>query len=343
MTERDPLVLLQEALDDAETHQFLAASRDRWPRLDGARVADVLEMTTSHDLFLGQTEPFFEAHPDELRGARGVTAVLHALIILGRELTVANAIRLLMRAGLIPAPAVPRLHWRRVVIGRAARGYSADGAELHYLVFLSPDGQYRLTRYPRNGQHTEDIMSAAASAAVVADRDEGQRLAALSEAGESLPEIGWFPAPRPVLDLRPGDQVHIFGKPGGEMHTFLHPIEPGGDTALADLPAIWRRAAARTGSAVSSALEGCAMVLERALAEAGESIPEIGWFPGHVRPGTQVHEVMTRHAGQLDLEAALRHATPEQVRLAVDTVWDPGQREELFRGLDSEPGSDPLA
>lgn len=218
----DPLVLLQESLTAGETRQFLAEATRRWPGTEGAHVADVLELTTDHDMFLDRTEPFFEAHPDELRGARGVTAVLHTLIILGRELTVANAIRLLMQAGLVPAPAVPRLHWRRVVIGRAARGYSADGAELHYLVFLSPDGQYRLTRYPRNGQHTEDIMSAAASAAVVADRDEGQRLAALFEAGESLPEIGWFPAPRPVLDLRPGDQVRIFGEPGGEMHTFLH-------------------------------------------------------------------------------------------------------------------------
>jgi hypothetical protein len=59
-------------------------------------------MTTSYDRFLDQTEPFYEAHPDELRGARGVTAALHTLIICGRELTVANMIRLLMRAGLVP-------------------------------------------------------------------------------------------------------------------------------------------------------------------------------------------------------------------------------------------------
>jgi hypothetical protein len=259
MTETpDPLTAIERAVTAAGgKDKFLAYVAEHWPRLVGASIADVLEHTTSYDLFLDQTEPFYEAHGGEMPPASPNTAALHALIILGGELSTDRLRRLLADAGLIPAPA---LHWRRVVIGRAARGYSADGAELHYLVFLSPDGQYRLTRYPRNGQHTEDIMSAAASAVVVADPEEGRRLAGLFEAGESIPEIGWFPGAAPVPDRA--------------EYTLLVGPGPGEPTPVAELPAIWRRAAARMGSAVAAALEGCAMVLERALAA------EAGRWPG---------------------------------------------------------------
>jgi hypothetical protein len=59
------------------------------------------------------------------------------------------------------------------------------------------------------------------------------------------------------------------GQDRSEYRLLVDP-EPGEPTPVAELPAIWRRAAARTGSGVSTALEGCAMVLERALAAQSE-------------------------------------------------------------------------
>jgi len=205
MTGRDPLVLLQEALDDEETRQFLAEVARRWPRMAGAHVADVLEHTTDYDLFLDATEPFFDEHEAELFSlpdALPVTAVLHLLIIMGRELTMANLLSVLGTAGLLPAaPSV--LRWRRVVIENVQAGWSADGADLHYLVFRHPQGNgYLLTRYPRNGQHTADIISAASWAAAMTTADEGRRTAELFEAGEDIPEIGWFHG-SPPPGLRP--------------------------------------------------------------------------------------------------------------------------------------------
>lgn len=102
MTGRDPLVLIQEALTDEETRQFLEEATRRWPGTEGAHVADVLDLTTDHDMFLDQTEPFFEAHV--VPGPAPHTAALHLLIILGRELTMENLTEVLTRAGLIPAP-----------------------------------------------------------------------------------------------------------------------------------------------------------------------------------------------------------------------------------------------
>lgn len=62
--------------------RFLHVTGERWPRLRGAQVADVLEMTVDRDMFLPITEPFFEAHEAELPPVPAVLYALHALIIL---------------------------------------------------------------------------------------------------------------------------------------------------------------------------------------------------------------------------------------------------------------------
>ena len=198
MTDTDELLAIERALTDAEMHQFLADVKDRWPRLDGAKVADVLEHTTSYDMFLDKTEPFFEGHGPELPDGAPVTAVLHLLIILGRELTPLNVAKELLRAGLMPKPA-RKLAWHAYSTPpmRAVTGYQATGEDLHYLVFAHPQGgAYQLTRYPRNGQHTEDIISAASYVAAMATLGEGRRFAERFEAGDDIPEIGWFHGPR---------------------------------------------------------------------------------------------------------------------------------------------------
>jgi len=141
MTDTDELLAIERALTDAEMHQFLADVKDRWPRLDGAKVADVLEHTTSYDMFLDKTEPFFEGHGPELPDGAPVTAVLHLLIILGRELTPLNVAKELLRAGLMPKPA-RKLAWHAYSTPpmRAVTGYQATGEDLHYLVFAHPQG-----------------------------------------------------------------------------------------------------------------------------------------------------------------------------------------------------------
>lgn len=105
----DPLLAIDRSLTDDEREQFLAYVARRWPNLVGAEPADVLELTTSHDMFLAQTEPFWEEHAAELPDGAPVTAVLHALIILGAELTVENLTRMLTAAGLMPEPEATRV------------------------------------------------------------------------------------------------------------------------------------------------------------------------------------------------------------------------------------------
>jgi hypothetical protein len=100
--ERDAaLNAVAHALTMKERQQFLAAVARQWPRLAGAHVNDVLEYTTDYDLFLGQTEPFFEEHDSQMPDGSGFAYVVaaHVLIILGRPLTMPAVLKLLQRAG----------------------------------------------------------------------------------------------------------------------------------------------------------------------------------------------------------------------------------------------------
>jgi hypothetical protein len=101
------LMALTRALTPDEMAAILARSNG-WPGMDGAGVADVLDMTVDYDEFLAETEPFYEAHHRELGDNYGTVYAVHALILLRRPLTVESVLELLTRAGLrAPAPYDP--------------------------------------------------------------------------------------------------------------------------------------------------------------------------------------------------------------------------------------------
>jgi hypothetical protein len=108
------LTAVAHALTAFETGRFLAAVHVLYPRLRGAGVADVLDLTTDHDMFLAETESFFEQYGEQLHrqmdaSSEAPRAAAHALILLGRPLTVENVTALLTKAGVIDGPAVPEV------------------------------------------------------------------------------------------------------------------------------------------------------------------------------------------------------------------------------------------
>jgi hypothetical protein len=95
------------SVDQAYIRQTVAA---RWPLMNGAGVADILEHTTSYDMFLAETEPFYEKFASQLPDKCPATIfVLHALILLGRELSPAKVLAFLQRAGACDAPRYPHV------------------------------------------------------------------------------------------------------------------------------------------------------------------------------------------------------------------------------------------
>jgi hypothetical protein len=103
------LMAVAHALTAAEREKFLAKT-SRWRGMDGADVADVLDMTVDHDMFLDTTEPFFEKFADQIPSYEGNHAALyavHAVIILSQRLTPARVASLLQRAGVVEAPRYP--------------------------------------------------------------------------------------------------------------------------------------------------------------------------------------------------------------------------------------------
>jgi hypothetical protein len=121
------LTAVAHALTADERAQFLAKT-SRWPGMDGAEVADILDLTTDHDEFLDQTEAFFMAHdadmPDGLNYAPLFAA--HALIILGRPLTVRAVCALLVKAGCMDAPDYDPTHDLAVVLSILGRRGDAN-------------------------------------------------------------------------------------------------------------------------------------------------------------------------------------------------------------------------
>jgi hypothetical protein len=100
------LMAVAGALTDNERAAILARS-STWPGMNGAGVADVLDMTVSYDEFLSQTEPFYESLPPDFPGGPGTIFALHALILLRQPLTVEAVLELLVRAGLVKAEIIP--------------------------------------------------------------------------------------------------------------------------------------------------------------------------------------------------------------------------------------------
>jgi hypothetical protein len=86
---------LTEAQRDAIVERFTALN----PHYRGAECADILDELAESDSDLGQTEPFFDDHPDLLVDGAGVAA--RALIWAGQSLSEGALARLLITAGLL--------------------------------------------------------------------------------------------------------------------------------------------------------------------------------------------------------------------------------------------------
>jgi hypothetical protein len=95
--QHEALMAVTRALTENEAAVIIARAA-RWPGMDGAGVADVLDHTVDQDEFLNRTEPFFMAHDKDFDSDYGPAYAAHALILLGRELTVEAVRELLARA-----------------------------------------------------------------------------------------------------------------------------------------------------------------------------------------------------------------------------------------------------
>lgn len=97
------VLAVDRALTDEERALFLSEVFNRMPRLTGAHVADVLDIFENSDAYLPITEPFWEAHGEELHRIRGaVYAVYAALVLQDGRPTIEKVRELAQRAGLPP-------------------------------------------------------------------------------------------------------------------------------------------------------------------------------------------------------------------------------------------------
>jgi hypothetical protein len=91
------------------------------------------------------------------------------------------------------------LTWTHVALppSRAMAGWQARGAEFHYLTGRKDGGSgVFLCRWQAAGAtHLDDLIEACRTVTDVSTPDEGRRIAELFEAGEDIPEIGWFHGP----------------------------------------------------------------------------------------------------------------------------------------------------
>lgn len=101
------LMAVAHALTEAERASLLGNAVRRYHGLDGAEVADVLDLTTDHDEFLDKTEPFLERYGAQLPQDARLNAAMHAILLLKRELTPGRLISLLQRAGMTEVPRYP--------------------------------------------------------------------------------------------------------------------------------------------------------------------------------------------------------------------------------------------
>lgn len=105
------LMAVAHSLTAAERVLFLGKVTRRYSRLEGAEVADVLDLTSDHDMFLDQTEPFFERFeaqmPDDVHYAPLYAA--HVIILMGWQLTPGRVWFIMQRAGVVDAPRFPEV------------------------------------------------------------------------------------------------------------------------------------------------------------------------------------------------------------------------------------------
>jgi hypothetical protein len=159
------LTAVAHALTEAERAMFLGKVARKYPRLDGAHVDDVLDITTDHDMFLDKTEPFYERFGAQLPETGAVTFALHVIILMGWTLTPGRVWSILQRAGVVEAPRYPEVeaglwvHERDLgggpcradangllLTARAEQGMRAAGI---------PESE--ITEFRRLVRHTEDV------------------------------------------------------------------------------------------------------------------------------------------------------------------------------------------
>lgn len=109
--ERDAaLMAVAHALTDAQSVECMHRFKDVTGLSPaGMTVADVLDCTTDHDMFLDQTEPFLERFARQMPQDVPLSAALHAVILLGKTLTPGRVIALLQRAGMTEVPRYPEV------------------------------------------------------------------------------------------------------------------------------------------------------------------------------------------------------------------------------------------
>jgi hypothetical protein len=100
------LMAVATAVRDAGgTDKLLGTAVDRWPRMNGFTIADVLDTTGTYDMLADEAAPFFEANGDQLPSIPAVGFAVCACILLGGELTVVRVLQLAHKAGFGPRAA----------------------------------------------------------------------------------------------------------------------------------------------------------------------------------------------------------------------------------------------
>lgn len=105
------LAAVAHSLTETERLLFLGKVARSYHRLAGADVADVLDLTTGHDMFLDRTELFFEQSGSQLPEGVSYAPLLaaHLIILMGWGLTPARVWAVLQRAGVVAVPRYPEV------------------------------------------------------------------------------------------------------------------------------------------------------------------------------------------------------------------------------------------
>jgi hypothetical protein len=165
------LMAVAHSLTAGDRAVFLSRSVRRYPSMDGADVADVLDHTTDYDEFLDRTEPFFARFEAQVPDVPAVIVAAHLIILMGWELTPARVWSVLQRAGVVEVPRYPEvkvgLHAHLAVVrtpvdanhlllkARAEQGMRAAGVPEHEITEFREG--IRATEIPGFGQNVADI------------------------------------------------------------------------------------------------------------------------------------------------------------------------------------------
>jgi hypothetical protein len=171
--EHGQLIAVAHALTAVERTMFLGKVARSYPRLNGAGVADVLELTADHDMFLDRTEPFFTKFDAQMPGDVHYAPLYaaHYIILMDLELTPGRVWSVMQRAGVVDAPRFPEVEaglWAHdgdqgritdgnhlLVKARAEQGMRAQGIGEDVITEFREG--VRATGIPGYGQNMADI------------------------------------------------------------------------------------------------------------------------------------------------------------------------------------------